>query len=123
MREIVLLLRRKAEFKWDMHQLRYYVLGRKFTPVTDYAPLIDVGEGQKHQTAFARWFLEQYCHLKVEHRVVKDQGNADALSRHLSKKLGGRVCRGPRWTRPSTRSQKYQDKDNTVSLQDTDWEK
>ena len=68
--------------KWALTKLRYYLLGRKFTLVTDHAPLKWMSTAKDTNARVTRWFLElQNFNFSVEHRSGKAHGNADALSR------------------------------------------
>lgn len=68
--------------KWALTKLRYYLLGRKFTLVTDHAPLRWMSTAKDTNARVTRWFLElQNFNFSVEHRSGKAHGNADALSR------------------------------------------
>ena len=65
--------------KWTLEKLRYYLLGRTFTLVTDHAPPEMDGECQRYLGRnHLRWFLAlQDYHFQVVHRP----GRADTLSR------------------------------------------
>ena len=68
--------------KWAITKFKYYLLGRKFTLITDHAPLKWMALNKGKNARVSRWFLElQDFHFKVEHRPGKEHGNADALSR------------------------------------------
>ena len=67
--------------KWTVDKLRYYLIGREFTLVTDHAPLKWMA-GAKDTARVTRWFLVlQNFNFKVDHRPGKEHANADALSR------------------------------------------
>uniref|UniRef100_A0A803JM67 Gypsy retrotransposon integrase-like protein 1 n=1 Tax=Xenopus tropicalis TaxID=8364 RepID=A0A803JM67_XENTR len=89
--------------KWALEELRYYLLGRQFTLVTDHAPLKWMCENREKNRRVTRWFLAlQNYKFTVEHRPGSQLGNADALSRvHCfeasyvptpTSKQRGRVC-------------------------------
>ena len=89
--------------KWAIHHLRYYLWGRKFTLITDHAPLKWMARNKDRNARITRWFLElQDYNFNVEHRPGKSIPHADALSRMyeaelseaptLGRKLAGEVC-------------------------------
>ena len=89
--------------KWAVETLRYYVLGRRFTLVTDHAPLKWMHTNRDKNARVTRWFLSlQPFSFVVRHRAGLLHSNADALSRvhgfaevaasHTGVKLGGRIC-------------------------------
>ena len=43
--------------KWPMDKLRYYLLGREFTLVTDHAPLKWMATAKDTNARVTRWFL------------------------------------------------------------------
>ena len=66
--------------KWALDKLRYYLLGREFTLVTDHAPLKWMASTKNARVT--RWFLAlQDYRFQVDHRPGREHGNADALSR------------------------------------------
>ena len=68
--------------KWAIHHLRYYLWGRKFTLITDHAPLKWMATNKDRNARITRWFLElQNYNYTVEHKPGKDIPHADALSR------------------------------------------
>lgn len=68
--------------KWAVSKLRYYLLGRQFTLVTDHAPLKWMSQNRDSNARVTRWFLSlQDFQFKVEHRAGRHHLNADALSR------------------------------------------
>ena len=79
--------------KWAIHHLRYYLLGRRFTLITDHAPLKWMATNKDRNARVTRWFLElqNYC-FDVEHRPGRRIPHADALSR-LYEGLGSEVPR------------------------------
>ena len=92
--------------KWAMEKLRYYLLGREFTVVTDHAPLKWMAHNKDKNARITRWFLHlQDFKFTVEHRAGKLHGNADAMSRredccwsvtpHRGSELRVGVCDGP----------------------------
>ncbi|KAJ8378330.1 hypothetical protein AAFF_G00243500, partial [Aldrovandia affinis] len=89
--------------KWALETLRYYLLGRKFTLVTDHAPLVWMSRNKESNARVTRWFLSlQPFNFDVLHRSGAHHGNADTLSRrealwcHAAPPSGlelrGRVC-------------------------------
>ncbi len=68
--------------KWAVLDLRYYLLGRKFTLVTDHAPLQWMARAKDTNARVTRWFLAlQDFHFVVRHRAGAANANADGLSR------------------------------------------
>ena len=68
--------------KWALSKLQYFLLGRKFTFVTDHAPLTWMARNKSQNAGITRWFLElQNFYFKVEHRPEARNVNTDALSR------------------------------------------
>lgn len=68
--------------KWAVEHLKYYLIGREFTLITDHAPLKWMSLNRDKNSRITRWFLElQNYKFKVEHRAGGQHGNADALSR------------------------------------------
>uniref|UniRef100_A0A9J8CAA1 ribonuclease H n=1 Tax=Cyprinus carpio carpio TaxID=630221 RepID=A0A9J8CAA1_CYPCA len=68
--------------KWAVLELRYYLLGRKFTLVTDHAPLQWMARSKDTNARVTRWFLAlQDFHFEVRHRAGAANANADGLSR------------------------------------------
>ncbi len=68
--------------KWAVLELRYYLLGRKFTLITDHAPLQWMARAKDTNVRVTRWFLAlQDFHFVVRHRAGTANGNADGLSR------------------------------------------
>ncbi|KAL0159612.1 hypothetical protein M9458_043337, partial [Cirrhinus mrigala] len=68
--------------KWAVLELRYYLLGRKFTLVTDHAPLQWMARAKDTNARVTRWFLAlQDFHFEVRHRAGAANANADGLSR------------------------------------------
>lgn len=69
--------------KWALETLKYYLLGRRFTLVTDHSPLQWMAKIKETNSRVTRWFLSlQAFHFSVVHRLGQRHGNADALSRH-----------------------------------------
>ena len=67
---------------WALESLRFYLLGRRFTVVTDHAPLQWMARNRETNRRVTRWFLSvQAFNFSVIHRSGKRHGNADALSR------------------------------------------
>ena len=70
------------EIKWAMETLRCYLLGRRFTLVTDHAPLQWMHRNKERNARVTRWFLSlQPFHFRVQHRAGSQHGNSDGLSR------------------------------------------
>ena len=68
--------------KWAVDKLKYYLLGRQFTLVTDHAPLVWMARNKDTNARVTRWFLAlQPYEYSVTHRPGAAHGNADALSR------------------------------------------
>ncbi len=68
--------------KWAVLELRYYLLGRKFTLITDHAPLQWMARAKDTNARVTRWFLAlQDFHFVVRHRAGTANANADGLSR------------------------------------------
>ncbi|CAM4657181.1 unnamed protein product [Lepidochelys olivacea] len=68
--------------KWAMETLRYYLLGRRFTLVTDHAPLQWMQRNKGKNARVTRWFLSlQPFQFTILHRARSHHGNADGLSR------------------------------------------
>ncbi|KAL0176575.1 hypothetical protein M9458_028905, partial [Cirrhinus mrigala] len=68
--------------KWAVLELRYYLLGRKFTLVTDHALLQWMAKAKNTNARVTRWFLAlQDFHFEVKHRAGAANNNADGLSR------------------------------------------
>ncbi|CAM4615096.1 unnamed protein product [Lepidochelys kempii] len=66
--------------KWAIETLRYYLLGRRFTLVTDHAPLQWMHRN-KTNARVTRWFLSlQPFHFRVQHRAGSQHSNTDSLS-------------------------------------------
>ncbi len=68
--------------KWAVLELRYYLLGRKFTLITDHAPLQWMARAKDTNARVTRWFLAlQDFHFVVRHQAGTANANADGLSR------------------------------------------
>nr|XP_040028806.1 uncharacterized protein LOC120817079 [Gasterosteus aculeatus aculeatus] len=68
--------------KWAVLELRYYLLGRRFTLFTDHAPLQWMARAKDTNARVTRWFLAlQDFHFEVRHRAGAANSNADGLSR------------------------------------------
>ncbi len=68
--------------KWAVLELKYYLLGRKFTLITDHAPLQWMARAKDTNARVTRWFLAlQDFHFDVRHRAGTANANADGLSR------------------------------------------
>ncbi|KAL0148983.1 hypothetical protein M9458_055787 [Cirrhinus mrigala] len=88
--------REALAIRWAVLELRYYLLGRKFTLVTDHAPLQWMARAKDTNARVTRWFLAlQDFHFEVRHRAGADNANADGLSRSWTayagpeRRLGG----------------------------------
>ncbi|CAM4525836.1 unnamed protein product [Lepidochelys kempii] len=67
--------------KWAMETLRYYLLGRRFTLVTDHAPLQWMHRNKEKNARVTRLFLSlQPFHFRVQCRAGSQYGNTDGLS-------------------------------------------
>ncbi len=67
--------------KWAVLELRYYLLGRRFTLVTDHAPLQWMARAKDTNARVTRWFLAlQDFHFEVRHRAGVAHANVDGLS-------------------------------------------
>ncbi len=65
--------------KWAVLELRYYLLGRKFTLITDHAPLQWMARAKDTNARVTRWFLAlQDFHFVIRHRAGKANANANA---------------------------------------------
>jgi hypothetical protein len=62
--------------KWALDKLRYYLLGREFTLVTDHAPLKWMARAKD-----SKFLALQDLRFQVDHRPGREHANADALSR------------------------------------------
>ena len=61
--------------KWALDKLRYYLLGREFTLVTDHAPLKWMASAKDTNTHVTRWFLAfQDYRFQVDHRPGREHG-------------------------------------------------
>ncbi|MGH0117755.1 UNVERIFIED_CONTAM: hypothetical protein FKN15_039051 [Acipenser sinensis] len=68
--------------KWAVDSLRYYLLGRPFTLVTDHAPLKWLHTMRDTNARITRWSLAlQPFNFVVKHRAGKEHLNADFFSR------------------------------------------
>ena len=68
--------------KWALDKLKYYLLGREFTLVTDHAPLKWMASTKDTNAQITRWFLAlQDFRFQVDHRPGRNHANPDALSR------------------------------------------
>ncbi|KAL0173009.1 hypothetical protein M9458_033320, partial [Cirrhinus mrigala] len=68
--------------KWAVLELKYYLLGRQFTLLTDHAPLQWMARAKETNARVTRWFLAlQDFHFEVRHRAGVANANADGLSR------------------------------------------
>lgn len=80
----VLYLIRKLlprEKNYALETLKYYLLGRRFTLVTDHSPLQQMAKNKESNSRITRWFQSlQPFNFSVVHRPRRCRGNADALS-------------------------------------------
>ncbi|KAL0181204.1 hypothetical protein M9458_023610 [Cirrhinus mrigala] len=54
--------------RWAVLELRYYLLGRRFTLLTDHAPLLWMAKAKATNARVTRWFLAlQDFHFSMEH--------------------------------------------------------
>ncbi|KAL1251468.1 hypothetical protein QQF64_019264 [Cirrhinus molitorella] len=68
--------------KWAVLELKYYLLGRRFTLLTDHAPLQWMSRAKETNARVTQWFLAlQDFHFEVRHRAGAANANADGLSR------------------------------------------
>lgn len=68
--------------KCAIEELRYYLAGRHFVPVTDHTPLQWMAKAKETNARVTRWFLSlQEFSFQVQHREGTHSGNADGLSR------------------------------------------
>ncbi|XP_052387763.1 uncharacterized protein LOC127934429 [Carassius gibelio] len=68
--------------KWAVLELRYYLLGRRFTLLTDHAPLQWMARAKDTNPRVTRWFLAlQDFHFTIQHRAGTANANADGLSK------------------------------------------
>ncbi len=67
--------------KWAVLELQYHLLGRKFTLLTDHAPLQWMARAKDTNARVTRWFLalQDFCFV-VRHRAGASNTNADGLS-------------------------------------------
>ncbi len=81
--------REALAIKWAVLELRYYLLGRKFTLLTDHAPLQWMAKAKDTNARVTRWFLalQDFCFV-VRHRAGASNANADGLSRFWSVSTG-----------------------------------
>lgn len=82
--------------KWAVLELRYYLLLRSFTLVTDHATLQWMVQAKETNAQVTRWFLAlQDFHFKKQHRAGASHGNANCLSRMWSGWAGQSVNTPP----------------------------
>ena len=65
--------------KWALQELRYYLIGRRFTLVTDHAPLVWMSRNKENNARVTRWFLSPYLGFPADMppawvHQVPDQG-------------------------------------------------
>ncbi|KAI2644530.1 Retrovirus-related Pol polyprotein from transposon 17.6 [Labeo rohita] len=74
--------REALAIKWAVLELWYYLLGRRFTLMTDHAPLQWLASAKDTNARVTRWFLAlQDFHFSVEQRAGATNANTDGLSR------------------------------------------
>ncbi len=85
LRGTTLMLREALAVKWAVLELRYYLLGQKFTLLTDHAPLQWMARAKDNNARVMRWFLvlQDFCFV-FRHRAGASNANADGLSRFWS---------------------------------------
>jgi glutathione peroxidase len=67
--------------RWNFHK---FLIGRKFTIVTDHSALKTLTTAKVPKGRRARWMMElQQYNFEVKHRAGKSNTNADGLSRLL----------------------------------------
>ncbi|CAM4623274.1 unnamed protein product, partial [Caretta caretta] len=67
--------------KWAMETLRYYLLVRRFTLVTDHAPLQWMQRNKEKNARVTRWLLFlQPFQFTIQYQAGSHHGNADGLS-------------------------------------------
>ncbi|KAI2667414.1 Retrovirus-related Pol polyprotein from transposon 17.6 [Labeo rohita] len=70
--------------KWAVLELRYYLLGRRFTLMTDHAPLQWMASAKDTNARVTRWSLAlQDFHFSVEHRAGATNANAFRFRRSV----------------------------------------
>lgn len=68
--------------KWAVLELKYYLLGRTFTLITDHTPLQWMAWAKYTNAHITRWFLAlQDFQFMLQHRALTAHGNANGLSR------------------------------------------
>ena len=73
---------------YGMKQFRHYLLGRKFTLLTDHVPLQWLS-AQKMEGLLVRWALAiQEFDFRIVYRKGQHNNNADAISRKAHRSLG-----------------------------------
>lgn len=74
--------RKALAMKWAVLELRYYLLGRSFTLLTDHTPLQCMAKLKDTKAQVTSRILAlQDIHFKVQHRSGAVHWNADGLSR------------------------------------------
>ena len=69
---------------YGVNYFKYYLMGRKFTLITDHKPLQYLMTMKKDKDKLTRWALQlQQYDFTVEYRKGQDNTNADALSRYV----------------------------------------
>ena len=67
---------------WAVEYFRVYLLGRKFTLVTDHCPLVYLKTVRNPKGRIARWLLHlSEYDWSIQHREGSRHGNADGLTR------------------------------------------
>jgi hypothetical protein len=69
---------------WAVQHFHKFLIGRKFTIVTDHSALKTLTTAKVTKGRRARWMMElQQYNFEVKHRAGKSNTNADGLSRLL----------------------------------------
>ena len=66
--------------QWALDKLRYHLLGREVTLVTDHAPLKWMAGTKDINARVTRWFILQEYRFQVDLRPGREHANADTLS-------------------------------------------
>jgi hypothetical protein len=67
---------------WAIEYFHKFLVGRKFTVITDHAPLKSLMKSKVPKGRRAKWTMElQQYTFEIIHRSGKENKNADALSR------------------------------------------
>ena len=67
---------------WAVQHFHKYLMGRKFTIITDHSALKTLKTAHIPKGRRARWMMElQQYDFSIKHRAGKKNANVDALSR------------------------------------------